>query len=181
MTTTLKPPPIGALRRRLTLEALERTSDGAGGNSGSWTLVTILWAAIQPRQGSESFDAGQPGANAPVVTLAEALSRPLFQRNRRPFVPEAVPVDPPPNLEETVEAVPTPVIDTSQLMLKGVLVLPGLTRALIATANNPEGVWVEPGATVDVWTVKSLDQDSVSLVSGETEVQLKLYVDKPLN
>ena len=128
-----------------------------------------------------SFDAGQPGANAPVVSLAEALSRPLFQRNRRPFVPEAVPVDPPPNLEETVEAVPAPVIDTSQLMLKGVLVLPGLTRALIATANNPEGVWVEPGATVDVWTVKSLDQDSVSLVSGETEVQLKLYVDKPLN
>ena len=59
MTTTLKPPPIGALRRRLTLEALERTSDGAGGNSGSWTLVTILWAAIQPRQGSESFDAGR--------------------------------------------------------------------------------------------------------------------------
>jgi SPP1 family predicted phage head-tail adaptor len=59
MTKTLKPPPIGALRRRLVLEALERTSDGAGGNAGTWALVTILWAAIHPRHGSESFEAGR--------------------------------------------------------------------------------------------------------------------------
>ncbi len=59
MTSILKPPPIGALRRRLVLEALERTSDGAGGSTGSWALVAVLWAAIHPRHGSESFDAGR--------------------------------------------------------------------------------------------------------------------------
>ena len=59
MTSLLKPPPIGALRRRLTLETLERTSDGTGGNIDTWTTAATLWAAIHPRHGSETFDGGR--------------------------------------------------------------------------------------------------------------------------
>lgn len=174
------------IRTLVTLSVLN-----AGFAAGLLVLGLLIWRSdpmpIEQRRAvswdpAESLDAGQPGAKSPVVSLVEALSRPLFQRTRRPFVPEAMPVDPPPNLEETVEAAPPPpVVDSSQLMLKGVLKLPGRTQALISTANNPDGVWIELGATVDGWTVKSLDQDSVALVSGETEIQLKLYVDKPLN
>lgn len=58
MSSLLRPPPIGALRRRLTLEALDRTSDGAGGASEIWLPITSLWGAIHPRHGSEIFNGG---------------------------------------------------------------------------------------------------------------------------
>ena len=59
MSSILKPPAIGALRRRLTLESLQRTSDGAGGSTEMWTTSAVLWAAIHPRYGSETFDGGR--------------------------------------------------------------------------------------------------------------------------
>ena len=58
-TSLLKPPPIGALRRHMTVEALTGTSDGAGGITSAWTAVTTIWAAIHPRRGSEIFDGGR--------------------------------------------------------------------------------------------------------------------------
>ena len=59
MTAILKPPLIGALRRRLTLESLATTSDDAGGTTGTWNTVAVVWAAIHPRSGSEVFDGGR--------------------------------------------------------------------------------------------------------------------------
>ena len=59
MTAALKPPPIGALRRRLILEALTRTPDGSGGITDAWTNLAVIWAAIHPRTGSEIFDEGR--------------------------------------------------------------------------------------------------------------------------
>ena len=59
MSFVLKPPPIGALRRRLTLETLERTSDGAGGGTDTWATVAVVWGAIHPRHGFERFDGGR--------------------------------------------------------------------------------------------------------------------------
>lgn len=56
MTSSIrKPPPIGALRRRLTLEAPNRVADDAGGTMDTWVTVATLWAAIHPRTGSETF------------------------------------------------------------------------------------------------------------------------------
>lgn len=55
MTASLKPPPIGALRRRLVLEALVQTSDGAGGRIGGWSQVAVIWGAVHPRHGTENF------------------------------------------------------------------------------------------------------------------------------
>ena len=55
----LKPPPIGALRRRNTVETAARAPDGAGGVMTTWTTLTTLWAAVHPRHGSEAFDAGR--------------------------------------------------------------------------------------------------------------------------
>jgi SPP1 family predicted phage head-tail adaptor len=55
MSLSLKPPPIGALRRRLVLEVLDRNPDGIGGLTGTWTPVTTIWGAINPRAGFETF------------------------------------------------------------------------------------------------------------------------------
>ncbi|SNT38051.1 head-tail adaptor protein [Antarctobacter heliothermus] len=39
------------LNRRLTLEALQRVSDGAGGFEETWSALGTLWATVKPRTG----------------------------------------------------------------------------------------------------------------------------------
>ena len=130
---------------------------------------------------AESLSSKSPDVVYAMATMTEALARPLFQRNRRPFVPEALPSELP-NAPEPIAAIAPPAgVDVSALMLKGLLILPGRKRALIATAEAPDGIWVEPGTIVSGWTVKSLDQKGVLLALGKTEAMLKLYVDKPAN
>jgi SPP1 family predicted phage head-tail adaptor len=59
MTRPQKPPLIGALRRRLILESLDRTPDGSGGFTGTWSQVAVIWGAIHPLRGGEQFDGGR--------------------------------------------------------------------------------------------------------------------------
>jgi SPP1 family predicted phage head-tail adaptor len=47
---------IGRLRHRLALEAANRTPDGGGGASESWTTVADVWAVIAPTGGTEVAD-----------------------------------------------------------------------------------------------------------------------------
>ncbi|MCW2307894.1 phage head closure protein [Rhodobium gokarnense] len=54
-----RPPTIGELRHRLTLERPERTPDGAGGATVSWVTVADVWAAIAPASASETEIAGR--------------------------------------------------------------------------------------------------------------------------
>ncbi len=131
---------------------------------------------------ADSFLSAQPGSASPSVTLNEALNRPLFQKNRRPFVPQAIVAEPAPAPQPVVEVTSPPIrIDASQLLLKGLLLTPDQGKALIATADAPDGVWVEAGAIISGWTVKSLDPQGVLLASGDSKSLLKLYVDKPSN
>ncbi len=48
------------LNRPLVLEALERVSDGAGGNEETWAALGTLWAEVQARTGRDR--AGEGGA-----------------------------------------------------------------------------------------------------------------------
>jgi SPP1 family predicted phage head-tail adaptor len=50
---TGKPPSIGALRERLTLQSPSRTSDGGGGAAVTWDTVAELWAHVRPISGDE--------------------------------------------------------------------------------------------------------------------------------
>ncbi|MEG6510095.1 phage head closure protein [Methyloligella sp. 2.7D] len=60
----------GALRHRLSLQALSRVSDGGGGFTESWEEVTQLWAAIRPVSGDEAPRAGRlEGRLSHVITL----------------------------------------------------------------------------------------------------------------
>jgi SPP1 family predicted phage head-tail adaptor len=53
----MKPPAIGRLRHRLTLESVSRTPDGGGGASESWSTVATVWAEVTPVGGGESVAA----------------------------------------------------------------------------------------------------------------------------
>lgn len=78
MRTDLKPPPIGALRRRLVLEAPGTTPDGVGGSGEDWTTVAIVWAAIHPRFGSEYVQADR---------LEGRVTHDIWVRPRSDFAP----------------------------------------------------------------------------------------------
>lgn len=49
----------GDLRHRLTLEEVQRLSDGAGGFTTSWAAVAEIWATLTPTGGSEGVEAGR--------------------------------------------------------------------------------------------------------------------------
>lgn len=46
---------IGELTRRVVLEQVTRTPDGAGGATESWTAVATVFAAVRALGGNESF------------------------------------------------------------------------------------------------------------------------------
>lgn len=48
---------IGRLDRRLTLQSMSRTADGAGGASVAWSLVAEVWGAVTGVSGAERMDA----------------------------------------------------------------------------------------------------------------------------
>lgn len=53
---------IGALRRRLRIEAPQRSPDGGGGAVVDWQLVAEVWARIAPVSGRERAYAEQIAA-----------------------------------------------------------------------------------------------------------------------
>ena len=53
------------LNRRLTLEAPQRVSDGAGGFEEAWVPLGVLWAELTARAGREGQNAGVPVSMVP--------------------------------------------------------------------------------------------------------------------
>ncbi len=53
------------LNRRLTLEAPQRVSDGAGGFEEVWVPLGVLWAELTARAGRESQSVGVPISMVP--------------------------------------------------------------------------------------------------------------------
>jgi SPP1 family predicted phage head-tail adaptor len=51
---------VGALRRRLTLEATVATPDGLGGATQAYATVAALWAQVEWMSGDERWRAGRP-------------------------------------------------------------------------------------------------------------------------
>lgn len=45
---------IGAMRHRVTIQSISRTSDGGGGSSIEWAKVADVYADIQPQSSRES-------------------------------------------------------------------------------------------------------------------------------
>lgn len=61
---------IGAMRHRITIEAVTRSGDGGGGATETWTPVADVWAAIEPVTGTETAAAETPrGAITHTVTM----------------------------------------------------------------------------------------------------------------
>lgn len=55
----------GRLNKRVTIQSLTRTSDGGGGFTEAWAAIDngTVWAAVEPLNGRERFEAQQTQAN----------------------------------------------------------------------------------------------------------------------
>lgn len=49
----------GRMRKRVTIQRLERTDDGYGGIVETWVDVATVWAAVEPLTGRERYEAQQ--------------------------------------------------------------------------------------------------------------------------
>lgn len=111
----------------------------------------------------------------------EALLRPLFHADRRPFAPPpvetAAPVAEAEMLPEPV-AEPQPVaapLERPQVRLAGVSLSGATRRALLGAADGAEMRWYLQGETVGGWVVAAIGREAVTLASGEQSVMLPLY------
>jgi Tfp pilus assembly protein PilP len=107
------------------------------------------------------------------ATSSVLFERPLFEPNRRPFVPSSQPVTDEPSqpVEEPQPEQPPTYADPSQLRLMGVLMTGNEQVALIATPEKPEGSWTVQGGDVSGWKVQEIAPNSVTLqVDGQTHV-----------
>lgn len=50
---------IGRLRERVTIQSNVSVSDGAGGQTLTWTDLSTVWARVEPLQGKEVVQASQ--------------------------------------------------------------------------------------------------------------------------
>ena len=57
-------PPVGALRRRLVLEAAISMPDGLGGTTQDFETVAALWAQVEWLAGGEHWRRGRPEQEA---------------------------------------------------------------------------------------------------------------------
>jgi SPP1 family predicted phage head-tail adaptor len=48
-----KPPAIGEMRHRVTIQTLTETSDGQGGQTQSWATLATVWGKLEPVKASE--------------------------------------------------------------------------------------------------------------------------------
>lgn len=60
------------LNRRLVLEAMARVPDGAGGYAEGWAALGVLWAAVTPGTGRESFGEAVTLALVPIRIVVRA-------------------------------------------------------------------------------------------------------------
>ncbi|HEY7765782.1 MAG TPA: hypothetical protein VIB38_12395 [Aestuariivirgaceae bacterium] len=137
-------------------------------------LKPIQTAAIEPKEPPFQLSfpplAAFPPENAS-MNLAPILARPLFFESRRPFEAPAAKVEIAPQPAEP----PIPIIAVETLMLKGILLGSGSSKALIASPANPSGIWVAVGAEIEGWKIEVITRADVRLVQQQQRAVLPLY------
>lgn len=104
----------------------------------------------------------------------DALNRPLFNVNRRPFLVKAVV----PPIEEA-----QPIPDVQQetappylgLKLVGTRNINGVRSALIQGEEGGQPVWVAEGETVAGWTLTKSDSNASHFTQGSHNIVFQLY------
>jgi len=119
---------------------------------------------------AEDWSIAAPDTILGDTEISATLARPLFNRDRKPFIPPHEPESRPEPSEEVVEIQS----EASELILLGVSLGGGQSRALVA-GQDSSGNWVRPGDTIQSWTIKEIRSNEVSLTRGNEKAELQLY------
>jgi hypothetical protein len=112
----------------------------------------------------------------------ESFARPIFMPRRRPFVPPQQDIVAPPAVEVPLMPLPAPpVLDASQLVLKGVRLNKGVQQALIFSPTIAAAKWLSLGNEVDGFQLVAIADDRATLQAGGQKIEIKLYDDKRSN
>lgn len=114
--------------------------------------------------------------DSPAV-LVEALKRPLFSEDRRPFQPLA-PKQSGRNSRPAGPAAIRPVLPRPDMRLLGVHLASSGKFALLSTPGLPRGEWFRLGAELEGWKLNRIDVDHVVFIRAPDSFSLKLHVDK---
>jgi hypothetical protein len=136
---------------------------------GGDTLIEIAAAAWTPDANASLTDltATATSPNA----YPESLARPIFFRDRRPYVP------PPPAPVEVQAApviVPPPVIEPD-LVVSGIALVGNAKQAYLGSPSNPNGMWVKEGEDVMGWQVSGITNAGVTISRAGKSFDLWLY------
>jgi hypothetical protein len=107
------------------------------------------------------------------------VEKPLFSSTRKPFEPpilepQVAQAEPAP----VVQPIQAPTFDPSQFVMKGVLLMNGSWRALIASPETPAGKWLAVGDELFGWRIRGITPNE-TVVALQQEIRtLQLYVDK---
>jgi hypothetical protein len=108
------------------------------------------------------------GERAAAGDEADALSRPIFWRSRRPL--PGSPVD---RKRKAAQAQAT----ASGFSVAGIIKFGPRARVFVVAPSAPEGRWLEKGENLDGWTVDDITDFEVTLTDGAQFASLRLYGD----
>jgi hypothetical protein len=106
-------------------------------------------------------DGDAPRLRTPAEGFTEMVSRPLFNRDRRPVVRRA----PAPEAPQA----------SADMRLVGIVRQAGEpSRALIRFANEPAGKWIAEGEEINGWVLHTVHERAVVMESGGRLLELQL-------
>jgi hypothetical protein len=104
----------------------------------------------------------------PVESYGKILARPVLFKSREPFVP-------PPPAPPAVTVAPSPVVVDPGLVVGGVMIKSGLSKAYLFSKAGSGGAWAGEGETFQGWKVKSVSRTGVKLEQTGRWIDLSLY------
>ena len=139
---------------------------------GRDTPIGIAVAAWTPDANVSLANAA--GAAIPPNAYPESLARPIFFRDRRPYVPP-----PPPPLLVNVQAAPViaapPPVIKPDLIVSGIALIGDAKQAYLGSPSNPNGMWVKEGEDVMGWQVSGITNAKVTISRAGQSFDLWLY------
>ncbi len=102
---------------------------------------------------------------------SETLARPVFFKDRRPFVS---PPPPPPPRPVALVVAPPPVTNPG-LGIAGIAITENGKQAFVTSATSKDGSWVREGEDVMGWRVARITGDSVTIQKAQQSIELPLY------
>ncbi|WP_036284658.1 hypothetical protein [Methylocystis sp. ATCC 49242] len=143
--------------------------------AGLYAALAILWPQTDGSQSAApewkppTLAVGELDPPKPASADVQALSRPIFSKNRRP-TPKTAGVRP---VTPDAEAAAPAGLSVGAIVKSG-----GTAQAFVISSGAPEGEWKKVGDMIDTWTVDDITSLELTLKNGEQEVKLKLYSDE---